>query len=518
MEVFDFEHLGAQGEVHDSWDYTNLFDDAKDIETIDQDNATQRRFIYAPCGYGKTWFCEFSIYQWSKSKIWTEYEVVLLLKASKINRCNGMTFQSLVEQSVIYNNVAEDNLTLDYLKNLASRKKLLVLLDGIDEIVNFPDEITENIVESLERDISACKGNPQLEGYKLVVGLILGQIIRGTQLVLTTRTDNIKSLWEFCIQKQLFLKAIKILPFKEENVFAYLHELNHKENLSYVDCLDEKCSKMVKLLKSNDSLLRLCSNPCCCMIVGLNQDILAEENAQNLSTTNLITRFLWNILAEHARIEMKSRAVFHNLPTYYKNLLKNVSLLAYELFTKGERDIRGTYEPKIEPCEECGYQDIEITFNTDTNQKVHIICTNKLTSLGLLVIEKDDIKNEVTCTFDQEIGHLRDYFAAAYIVSEDKSLRDVARASVHQRNASKITQFSKSTFLNIHFYDILPIVACMCFSNDRTTESFLEAIGSELPRKNLEKKIFYEDMISFTKTKTDKFGDSILLISKCNGS
>eukprot|EP00092_Neocalanus_flemingeri_P029041 GFUD01031527.1.p1 GENE.GFUD01031527.1~~GFUD01031527.1.p1 ORF type:complete len:544 (-),score=101.53 GFUD01031527.1:129-1670(-) len=147
------------------------------------------------------------------------------------------------------------------------------------------------------------------------------------------------------------------------------------------------------------------------------------------------------------------------------------------MFLIGERVTKGTFRVK-EHCSECESADIEILVD-----KVVFECANKLKALGLISFEKDHTKN-VTCEFGQEIGLLRDYFAAAYIVCKDKRIFDIAKLN-----------------LNIRLDDILPTIAFMLFSEDIFTKAFLEMLDNDECKTNLSKVQFYKDVMKLTADK-----------------
>ena len=495
VEIFNFQELGTRGKVENSWDFSRIFESVENMDIKDEMFAkeTQRRFIFAPSGYGKSCFCEFAIYQWSKGVVWNEYELVVLIKANRINRmASNELLITLLEQSIIFNNVQQRNLTLKYLESLASQNKLLIFVDGVDEIVNFPDEISEEVINKVAKDLILTKDDTSLDGFQVIVALLLGQLFRGVHLILTTRNETMKCLWELCLNQQLLFQAIKVLPFEEEDVFKYIHKIHHDKDQSADLCRNETCQRTILLLRSNYNLLKLCSNPSCCMIVGVNSEILSSEKIQNLSTTNLISRFMGNVLAEHARLNSGIKSLFHGLSTFYKETFKKISKIAFVMFSRGERIMKGTYKEKENACSECSSPDCEISLDSITFE-----CENKLNALGLLSLEKDNFKN-VTCAFGQEIGLLRDYFAAAYIICEDKRISDITKFISDNKKFGKAKEFA---YLNNHFYDILPIIACMLFSTDIFTKSFLEMMDYKMLKNNLSKSHFYKDITKLTQSR-----------------
>ena len=190
VEIFNFRELGTREKVENTWHFSRIFESVENMDIKDEMFAkeTQRRFIFAPSGYGKSCFCEFAIYQWSKGVVWNEYELVVLIKANRINRMDSNELLiTLLEQSIIFNNVQQRNLTLKYLESLASQNKLLILMDGVDEIVNFPDEISEEVINKVAKDLILTKDDASLDGFQVIVALLLGQLFRGVHLILTTR-------------------------------------------------------------------------------------------------------------------------------------------------------------------------------------------------------------------------------------------------------------------------------------------------------------------------------------------
>lgn len=250
VEIFNFQELGTRGKVENSWDFSRIFESVENMDIKDEMFAkeTQRRFIFAPSGYGKSCFCEFAIYQWSKGVVWNEYELVVLIKANRINRMDSNELLiTLLEQSIIFNNVQQRNLTLKYLESLASQNKLLILMDGVDEIVNFPDEISEEVINKVAKDLILTKDDTSLDGFQVIVALLLGQLFRGVHLILTTRNETMKCLWELCLNQQLLFQAIKVLPFEEEDVFKYIHKIHHDKDQSADLCRNETCQRTILL-------------------------------------------------------------------------------------------------------------------------------------------------------------------------------------------------------------------------------------------------------------------------------
>ena len=62
-ELFNFgDEIGTKGFIEEDWDPGKLF------TAEDSSVGTVRRFIFAQSGFGKTYFCEFAMYQWSKTE------------------------------------------------------------------------------------------------------------------------------------------------------------------------------------------------------------------------------------------------------------------------------------------------------------------------------------------------------------------------------------------------------------------------------------------------------------------
>ncbi|CAF4018126.1 unnamed protein product, partial [Adineta steineri] len=137
-------------------DVKNIFDKCKD--------QTKKVLLLGCAGIGKSAFCQYVTYKWAKRELWTQYDLVILIRLRKLTDSRYLSAQSyspidLVEREYFpFGDFSNEE--KQQLKEHCNHGKVLWILDGYDEFVhNIPDKVADafNYILTRQHHILTCR-------------------------------------------------------------------------------------------------------------------------------------------------------------------------------------------------------------------------------------------------------------------------------------------------------------------------------------------------------------------------
>ncbi|CAF0784462.1 unnamed protein product [Adineta steineri] len=133
--------LGTYEEIYGTKttiDVKNIFDKCK--------VQTRKVLLLGRAGIGKSTFCQYVTYKWAKRELWTQYDLVILIRLRKLTESRYLSAQNyspidLVEKEYFpFGDFSNEE--KQQLKEHCNNCKVLWILDGYDEFVhNIPDKL-----------------------------------------------------------------------------------------------------------------------------------------------------------------------------------------------------------------------------------------------------------------------------------------------------------------------------------------------------------------------------------------
>jgi hypothetical protein len=142
--------LGTFEEIYGaktSIDVTNIFDKCKD--------KTKKVLILGRAGIGKSTFCQYVTYRWAKGDLWSQYELVILIRLRKLTDSRYLfgenySLVDLVKKEYFSFDDLSDG-AKQHFKQQCDTGKVLWILDGYDEFVqNIPEKLRDTFNYVLE--------------------------------------------------------------------------------------------------------------------------------------------------------------------------------------------------------------------------------------------------------------------------------------------------------------------------------------------------------------------------------
>ncbi|CAF1505087.1 unnamed protein product [Adineta steineri] len=135
--------LGTYEEIYGTKttiDVKNIFDNCKD--------QTKKVLLLGRAGIGKSTFCQYVTYKWAKGELWTQYDLVILIRLRKLTESRYLSGQNYSP----FDLVEKEYFPFDKFSNEEKQQfqehcnngKVLWILDGYDEFVhNIPDKVAD---------------------------------------------------------------------------------------------------------------------------------------------------------------------------------------------------------------------------------------------------------------------------------------------------------------------------------------------------------------------------------------
>ncbi|CAF2046557.1 unnamed protein product, partial [Rotaria magnacalcarata] len=210
------EILGTYEEIYGhktSIDVENMFQQCKDqIKNV---------LVLGRAGIGKSTFCQYVTYRWAKGELWSEYQLVILIRLRKLTNSRYPPGKKYSLINLLENEYfpCEDLSAeqIQHFKELCKNHQILWILDGYDEFA-------QNIPEQLED--------------------VFKHVREAQHNILTSRPYAIKASYD---------AKLEITGFTNDNIVKYVEQFfNQIKN--EMDNTSSESQKLLRLLKSNSSI------------------------------------------------------------------------------------------------------------------------------------------------------------------------------------------------------------------------------------------------------------------------
>ncbi|CAF3575018.1 unnamed protein product [Rotaria socialis] len=199
--------------VKTSIDVENIFQQCKD--------QIKKVFVLGRAGIGKSTFCQYVTYRWAKGEIWSEYELVILIRLRRLTDSRYPPSKKYSVNHLLENEYFPcDELShaqIKHFKQLCNKGQVLWILDGYDE---FAQNIPEQLKDVFDH-------------------------VRETQHhILTSRPYAIKSSYDV---------KLEITGFTNDNIVKYVDQF-FDQTMKEINTDSFEAQKLLRLLKSNSSI------------------------------------------------------------------------------------------------------------------------------------------------------------------------------------------------------------------------------------------------------------------------
>jgi HEAT repeat protein len=205
--------LGTFEEIYGaktSIDVTNIFDKCKD--------KTKKVLILGRAGIGKSTFCQYVTYRWAKGDLWSQYELVILIRLRKLTDSRYLSGEnySLVDlvkkEYFSFDDLSDE--AKQHFKQQCDTGKVLWILDGYDEFVqNIPEKLRDTFNYVLEMQHHILTSRP----YAVALSYDVKMEITGfTNENITTYVEHFFDQIQDEIPNASF-EGQKLLKFLESN-------------------------------------------------------------------------------------------------------------------------------------------------------------------------------------------------------------------------------------------------------------------------------------------------------------
>ncbi|XP_073467706.1 NACHT, LRR and PYD domains-containing protein 12-like isoform X2 [Aquarana catesbeiana] len=282
--------------------------------------------LQGPAGIGKTMTSKKIMLDWASGDLYQDkFDFVFYLSCREINTIpENISLVGLLSRA--YRLQSSDDL-VSILKEPRSQRKLLIIVDGFDEMRWTMEEKSEGCL-----DIS-------METHKEIIlqRLLRRQILPQSSLIITTRSLAIKKLKTFINDS----RNVEIQGFTREDQEEYVHEFFENK---------EDADKVLSTIKDNDVLHTMCAVPITCWIVCtvMKQEIKKDLDFIRCDTmTSIYLLYLEFLLTHHGKKEQ----FIHRKQTCLKKLcaLANQGVLTHQiLFEKKDLERHGLSLSEVE--------------------------------------------------------------------------------------------------------------------------------------------------------------------------
>ncbi|CAF3444310.1 unnamed protein product [Rotaria socialis] len=210
------EIIGTYEEIYGhktSIDVKNIFQQCKD--------QIKKVLILGRAGIGKSTFCQYVTYRWAKGELWSDYELLILIRLRKLTSSRyppGKKYSpiNLLEKEYF---PCEDLSAeqIQHFKELCKNHQVLWILDGYDEFA-------QNIPEQLED--------------------VFKHVREAQHNILTSRPYAIKSSYDV---------KLEITGFTNDNIVKYVEQF-FDQITKEINNDSSETQKLLRLLKSNSSI------------------------------------------------------------------------------------------------------------------------------------------------------------------------------------------------------------------------------------------------------------------------
>ncbi|KAM5165055.1 NACHT, LRR and PYD domains-containing protein 12-like [Mantella aurantiaca] len=248
--------------------------------------------LQGPAGIGKTMTSKKIMLDWAKESLYKDkFDFVFYLSCREINTITGnINLVGLLSRTCKLQ--CSDDL-VSILKDSGSHRKLLLIVDGFDEL--------RWTVEEKSEDCFDIFGETHKE--ILLQRLLRKQIFSQSSLIITTRSLAMQKLNTFIDVS----RNVEVLGFTGEDREEYVHKFFGNE---------EDADKVLSIIKGNDILYTMCAVPITCWIVCtvMKPKIKKDLGLNQCDTmTSIYLLYLEVLITHHSKkdqsVEKKPRAI-----------------------------------------------------------------------------------------------------------------------------------------------------------------------------------------------------------------
>ncbi|XP_040190202.1 NACHT, LRR and PYD domains-containing protein 3-like [Rana temporaria] len=264
-----------------------LNNEIKTLFDPDEDGSTPNFVVLkGPAGIGKTMTSKKIMLDWASGDLYQDkFDFVFYLSCREINTILGdISLVGLFSRACRLQSSGD---LVSILKDSESQRKLLIIVDGFDELRWTLEEKSEGCP-----DIS-------METHKEIIlqSLLSRQVLPQSSLIITTRSLAMLKLNTFIVES----RNVEIWGFTREDQEEYVHKFYGNK---------EDADKVLSIIKDNKVLCSMCAVPITCWIVCtvMKQEIRKELSLIRCDTmTSIYLLYLEVLLTNNTKKEPSVR-------------------------------------------------------------------------------------------------------------------------------------------------------------------------------------------------------------------
>ncbi|CAF3415427.1 unnamed protein product, partial [Rotaria socialis] len=293
------EIIGTYEEIYGhktSIDVENIFQQCKD--------QIKKVLVLGRAGIGKSTFCQYVTYRWARGELWSEYELLILIRLRKLTSRRYPPDKRYSPINLLENEYfsCEDLSAeqIQHFKELCKNHQVLWILDGYDELA-------QNIPEQLED--------------------VFKHVREAQHNILTSRPYAIKSSYDV---------KLEITGFTNDNIVKYVEQF-FDQITKEINNDSSETQKLLRLLKSNSSIWGVAHIP-------VNLELICSlwcNNYWTKTTVLTITVLYDNIIECQCRRYLTRQKIKHEhlrKQTVYDKCNTELQFLEYLAFKGMECD------------------------------------------------------------------------------------------------------------------------------------------------------------------------------------
>ncbi|XP_065058215.1 NACHT, LRR and PYD domains-containing protein 3-like isoform X2 [Rhopilema esculentum] len=267
-----------------------------------------RVLVQGVAGVGKTSFLEHIALSWAKQKLFQKFDLLFLLKCRSLIRYQNITISSECLFDELF------GVSISYIKRKVDGEKVLIILDGLDEL------------PSLEE---IFKEEPSCSLHSIIRDLIKKEstLLPGHTCIFTGRPHVQSVLLKNELGTLGKLGIFEITGFSEETIAAYVG------NFAAGD--EEVKNRIMTTVQESVSLRAMAAVPQ--FLSSLCGILASKETDKSIHrTTELYVWVLISFIRQHF-VEMQEMPYRILLDTRFRNFIGAVSRISYELLASNKR-------------------------------------------------------------------------------------------------------------------------------------------------------------------------------------
>lgn len=256
----------------------------KFFDPSDDKGCPKAVIVSGHSGYGKSFMVQKIMFDWASGKLYHDrFELLLHLRCKDLNQFS----KSMIKRSVVDLMSCSQEFTPLILQKLKeSPQKVLILVDGFDELLFPMDEVSDSPVNDIFTPFPV---------QDILIALFRGLVFPDCFLLVTTRSTAADKLSKLLKRPVCFTE---IVGFSEKGVQEYFQKFFQDEQVS---------EKAMSYVRANETLLTICSVPVICWIVctffGNHIKTNADITDDLETTTSIFVHFVLTLLEHHCSIK-----------------------------------------------------------------------------------------------------------------------------------------------------------------------------------------------------------------------